>query len=150
MGRALHLGNNRNRALAPLAGAGALRRFRAAGQSEKTHTQHAVRAAVLILRHHHGIGEVSNDERPSSAVPELLSLVFPRGVQGASNQVLRIHLGHSHTAHGFRRRQHHGTTHDAWRGRYLRNAPLTTRIGPRTAAEGRPVRRSPTPALDRK
>jgi hypothetical protein len=86
MGRALHLGNNRNRALAPLAGAGALRRFRAAGQSEKTHTQHAVRAAVLILRHHHGIGEVSNDERPSSAVPELLSLVFPRGVQGASNR----------------------------------------------------------------
>jgi hypothetical protein len=123
---------------------GALRDFRTAGS--RTPTQHAVRAAVLFVRHHHGIGGVSADERNSSAGPFPLSPVSPRGVQGAASQVWRNHPGHPHTARVCSHRWHHGATQDAWGGQYRRSPAITARVGPRTAAAGCPVRRSPDPS----
>ena len=87
MGHALNLGNNRNRALASLAGAWGVEMFSSRRGVHEKPTQHAAAAAVFFVRHHHGIGGDSTDAKNSSAGPASLSLALPRHSQTSSNQL---------------------------------------------------------------
>ena len=123
MGHALNLGNNQNRALASLAGAWGVEMFSSRRGVHEKPTQHAAAAAVLFVRHHHGIGGVTTDERHSSAGPASLSLAFSQRSRTSSNQFGET-TGPSHAARGGRGRWSHDNTHGQRGGRYRRKRLL--------------------------